>query len=434
MCNAMKLNLRLTLPASIPLRALLIVLLPLVCVGGVSVYPAHLRLPAIAVIGAICVLYCLKAGRLRLDPITLPMAALCGFLLISAIYSIDVPASLRLFGVYLVGFLLLLTDLREPLLACVIRVFLLAAGVIAVSILLSVMIDDLMLTWFSFLMNPRSDPLTAAGLRAEIGSANAYSGLAGERADAAYILNVGIAVLMAKAFARKPLRAAEYLLLALLASALIFTNKRMLFVIPFLMLAVFFLIMPVRYRLIRCLCVLLIAGAGLFVLWACIPALDPIFARFLTFSDGDFLSGRGELWEYAAQMLAERPLFGFGFGSFNAYAYAAGLRADGGRWDYYAHNCYIELPGEAGLVGSLLFAAAFARPLLYTFKLLTRGDRTADQRQLLLFALYVQIMFWVYSLSGNVLYYPQQIILWFFAIAAVNAVRRQRPAHNGGSL
>lgn len=408
------------------LYAMLMVILPVICVGGVSVYPAKLKFPGIIATGIICLLLTLYVKKkIVLDTITVPMLFLSGYILISASYSLDPELSMNLFVIYISSVMLLFADLPETIIDKIIFIFKIFAIVIAVSIILSVFIDDFILKFFSFIVNPKNSADLNYSIRSEIKYSKAYSGLSTERSDAAYIMNVGISLIFADYFSGKKLKPKDFGLLILFVIALVFTNKRTLFLIPVITFSVLMLLGNVKSKLVKYVAVVMVAVVGFITLAAFIPEMSNIYNRFVLSDSHDVLNGRGELWHYSTEMFAKNPIFGFGFGSFNEYAFNQGLRIRGGRWDYYGHNCYYELAGELGIVGVILFLLAFVLPFVYTFAMIKRNCCTQNQNKLLMFSLYVQIMFLIYSMSGNVIYYTQQIAMWFFAIAITAGVRRQ---------
>jgi len=63
----------------------------------------------------------------------------------------------------------------------------------------------------------------------------------------------------------------------------------------------------------------------------------------------------------AAEDFWESPLYGIGFGRFNFWGNTVGLTRDSGMW---AHNMFLELLGELGLIGFVLFVFATGRTFM----------------------------------------------------------------------
>jgi exopolysaccharide production protein ExoQ len=71
-------------------------------------------------------------------------------------------------------------------------------------------------------------------------------------------------------------------------------------------------------------------------------------------------NGRSDLWELVVSKILERPWLGYGFSGFWTSNAASNLRATYD-WASNAHNGFLELLLELGLLGFLTFAAGFVR-------------------------------------------------------------------------
>jgi len=100
---------------------------------------------------------------------------------------------------------------------------------------------------------------------------------------------------------------------------------------------------------------------------------EPIFGRFDRFANaaGEIQESRFTLWHDSWQMIKDFPLFGSGFGSFLT-TYPA-YRTVPGNFIYdHAHNDYIEILTDGGLVGFLLITLFIAVLFRDTLKVLAR--------------------------------------------------------------
>lgn len=397
----------------------LIFLIPIVCVTGVSVFPSNIKLPGTIAMGILCLIHTVFIKKkLVLNCITIPAIILCGFLLISSIYSLAPKSALKFCYMYLSSVALLFADLPEKVFSKAITISRIILIIIALSILLSTVIDDFIITYFKWFINPENSSEINFSITNEIKNCNAYSGLAKERGEAAYLMNIGLGIVLADYFAGKKFKIADWLQVFIFVGALYFTNKRMLFVIPIIAFAVMLFLSKIKGKPVKFVMIALVAVGFMIVLSMFIPIENNIFERFSA-GDDDFFNGREELWGYSLSMFAEYPIFGRGFASYNNYIYSKGYRYGGGKWVYYGHNCYYQVLGETGVVGAIIFLAVFIIPLVLTVAMLYRRILNKGETTLMMFALYVEILSFVYSISGNVLYYNQQIVMWFFAIAIV---------------
>jgi O-antigen ligase len=92
--------------------------------------------------------------------------------------------------------------------------------------------------------------------------------------------------------------------------------------------------------------------------------LDSVLERFLRV-DNDFVSGRWPIWRGAFGMFAAHPLIGNGWGTFQSLLPAYRVEPNGFYYTH-AHNDYLEILAEGGIVGFAIAAVLlvmFARRL-----------------------------------------------------------------------
>ncbi|MCX5705946.1 MAG: O-antigen ligase family protein [Candidatus Omnitrophica bacterium] len=162
----------------------------------------------------------------------------------------------------------------------------------------------------------------------------------------------------------KYLRLVATIVFALLLIPLIFVFSRATWlacVISFILVSC----LKGKRSLIIILIVLLIAG---FLM----PA--KVKNRAMTFADTS-TSIRVELWDRGIQMFKSSPIVGTGLGMFEKLMYDQKYRIT---WDspttlVHAHNTYIEILAEMGLMGFFAFIFAFSTFLNLFFKLLDRN-------------------------------------------------------------
>ncbi len=246
-------------------------------------------------------------------------------------------------------------------------------------------------------------------------SGGAIAGLAFEKAYAAFICNLGLGMIFAEYICHKSYK---YIIQSLIVMvALMMTGKRTLFIIPIAVLLIYVILFSKNNKLIK------LAGVGLgitiFIIGAyvLVPGASLIIDRIVN-SEGDVLSGREVFWNYAMEMFRQNPLFGKGFLSFNDYAFYQGFRYYGERWNYQAHNVYIQLLAETGIVGFLLMTLLI---ILMLFKIISVVKEKPVFWNILL--IYWIILFGVYSFTGNTLYYPCQLIVLIIIILLVSNIK-----------
>lgn len=246
-------------------------------------------------------------------------------------------------------------------------------------------------------------------------SGGAIAGLAFEKAYAAFICNLGLGMIFAEYICHKSYK---YIIQSLIVMvALMMTGKRTLFIIPIAVLLIYVILFSKNNKFIK------LAGVGLgitiFIIGAyvLVPGASLIIDRIVN-SEGDVLSGREVFWNYAMEMFRQNPLFGKGFLSFNDYAFYRGFRYYGERWNYQAHNVYIQLLAETGIVGFLLMTLLI---ILMLFKIISVVKEKPVFWNILL--IYWIILFGIYSFTGNTLYYPCQLIVLIIIILLVSNIK-----------
>lgn len=255
-----------------------------------------------------------------------------------------------------------------------------------------------------------------------------YSGFACEKSAAAYIMNIGLACKGAKYYTGQRFKARDMVGVIVLCAGLLLTGKRMLFAIPVAIFAMMELIGKKRNRSLNRLLSVLLIGAVAYIVIQMIPQLAVTFNRFTMYED-DTLRGRDFLWAYAFTIFRQHPLIGCGFGAYNKLASSLGLTSgDGLIWTTNAHNIYIQILAETGIIGSVLFALLFGYSFvsllrLYKHCLRKETNYTADV-QLLLFSIFIQGLTLLYGLTGNPIYTVNDLFLYGFSLIVLIKVRR----------
>lgn len=164
-----------------------------------------------------------------------------------------------------------------------------------------------------------------------------------------------------------------------------------------------------RSRLVKVLG-FVITGTALFVLAVQqIPALGNTFNRFVeTAENGDFFMSRTVLYAEAWKQFTAHPVFGCGWRSLI------------GSMDHDAHNIYIQLLAETGIVGFLLFTGLIfygVAAAVRNMDAVVKNDSLYSDRdkRMVYFAAYYLIFFAVYGMTGNPLYDEQPFYLFMIS-------------------
>ncbi len=394
----------------------LIVALPLICVGGGTPIPLTLREPLVYALGlAFIAVFILSGVKLKMNIVTTSAFLFLSYVGISLFYSYDKQNTLNVLLFYLCSYTLLFIDLPIDRYSKIITVMYVFCIVIAFSIILSAVVENCMLTYFKFIVNPTNSAEITESIQREL-SMGAYSGLAREKTGAGFILNVGIGIVFAKFFSSGKLAKKDIIFLLSFFVALMLTGKRTLFVISIVCFAVFMIISKIKSKTFIIGYVSLLAVCILFLVVMFVPEVANIFTRFMDSENLETLGNRDVLWEYVFYMIEDNWLFGAGFGSYNLYAFDKGMLIGNQYWINYAHNSYLQAFGELGIVGCSFLLIFVVTALIISLRLIKHTNDNPSASYLLYFSLYIQLMVLVYSVTGNPIYTRTIVVMWFFAI------------------
>ena len=158
-----------------------------------------------------------------------------------------------------------------------------------------------------------------------------------------------------------------------------------------------------------------------------VPAIQATLERFVELSEDDTGNGRSYLYAFAWQLFHVNPAFGTGWSSYSKYVATTSVGAmyrDIGFNAMSAHNVYLQLLAETGIVGLVLFvvpafvtvSSAMRRSNSY-LESVVYGDSFC-----LWSCLGLQFFFLTYCFSGNPLYDPQCYIPYFISCVSVFAI------------
>ena len=397
--------------------------LAVICVGGYNPYFMNTRTMLSAGLVLCSLFVALIIRKKIIIDTSLGLFIIVGaYMLFSAPMSMDTDTSFKIAGYYIVGIAVLMIEYSDEMIDTVLKFMNVFVLVIAVSIIISVPIDDCMNKYFSWLLNPTHNEAVAQSMRNAIVHSRSYAGFARDKSVAAYIMGMGICIYLAKYFSGKKLKWYEVVGLLAEISALLLTSKRMILVCLDAVFAELMLTSQNKGKIVKFAVIVLAAASALFIIMSFIPSMSNVFSRF-TNEENNTLTGRSDLWSFSFMMFSKSPVIGVGLGSFNEFAAQQGyLSASGDRWDYFGHNCYYEFLGELGIVGSIIVFGALLYMLVKTFMLVNNKTLLPIQRYHIYFALAVEIMLLMYSMSGNVLLYADQTLALFFAYAIVRSI------------
>lgn len=246
-------------------------------------------------------------------------------------------------------------------------------------------------------------------------------------------MSIALGIYVAKYFANTSFKRTDYLFALIVLLALMVTGKRTLFVLP--VIEYFFLFFSMREKdkykktsRIFILCLLVLP-----VLLLVIPSARNAVLRIIEGFGDKTLSHRTYIWAYAEMMWASKPIFGWGFGTMPYHISHAGvdLMAYGAITETGAHNIYLQMLAEIGIVGCVAFCVFFAGYLIYSVRQVRRMKESwSNQEKMVAYlSLIWQVWFLGYGFTGNPLYMVDECWVYFMALTLMNSVcSRQQKA------
>lgn len=185
-------------------------------------------------------------------------------------------------------------------------------------------------------------------------------------------------------------------------------------------------------KLINFSIILLVGTGTLLILANYIPEIMNVVNRFvLLFKNGDLANGRVELYKLAITLWEKHMIFGNGWGSF-AYNYPLYFKSTSGLLTNDAHNVYIQLLCEVGIVGALFVITIMLYVFISAYKNIVKNSSLTKIEEIIInFSFCYQIFFLLYSLTGNPLYDHYSCTIYFILIGYTLYIRfRSRDIKN----
>lgn len=149
-----------------------------------------------------------------------------------------------------------------------------------------------------------------------------------------------------------------------------------------------------------------------------VPSIMLFYNRFVeTANSGDITMGRIAFYIVAIEQFIKNPIFGIGWGGFKyvntGYAgFRSGSYAN-------AHNMYLQLLCETGILGFCLFMLLFWGVFTKSVKLLKKAKKCEDliSAKRLLYAMMLQLFVMLYGITGNPIYDLETMAFYIFTCA-----------------
>lgn len=178
-------------------------------------------------------------------------------------------------------------------------------------------------------------------------------------------------------------------------------------------------------RIIRSIAIFIFVLLGLFILINYVPSLATFISRFEQSAEsGDVTLGRTKMWAIAIECFKTHPLLGIGWGQY--------ISVNPYHWN--AHNIYIQLICETGIIGIAIYLYFFISILIKSWKHLkwVRTNNYAEKAEQInmVYSIAMQIFFLMYGITGNPLYDKEAYVPYYMACAIAMYYINRKRFHN----
>lgn len=157
-----------------------------------------------------------------------------------------------------------------------------------------------------------------------------------------------------------------------------------------------------------------------------IPEINNTMNRMIeSIKYGDISNGRQPLYEIAINNFKSAPIIGHGWGKYK-YTYPS-YNINGQLNDSYeymdAHNIYLQLLSEIGILGTIIILLILFSFLIRTIKIINLNNINSLERKSLLVSLGIQVFVLLYGFTGNPIYDVQVFFIYMIALAMYSSIK-----------
>lgn len=246
-----------------------------------------------------------------------------------------------------------------------------------------------------------------------------FSGLCYEVSFAAVVCSIGITICFVEFLfnSSKKKRITNMFFILIAYYSIFLTGKRsIILTIPIVLILIYLVFARKQMTVRTMLLMLLLLFAALFAMPTIYDWVINVLSRGV--GHGIQLTQRGAFWALAFEMFNENPIIGVGLNSYDVRFNLSGLRSI-----YYdfagAHNSYIQLLGETGIIGLFLFLGAIMTSIK---KAISFSDFDQNNVMYALISLGILFVLLIYALTGNSFYQPQQLFCVFWCVSVIENI------------
>lgn len=391
-------------------------LLAIICCSGFS-FLMPLRIYLICLFLGFTIFQNLEGSNMHLarQPLMYALLAFICVILAGAVNSYDRGETLKYAITFFAGACMVFLRNSDNFYSYSVEYTEIGCRCVAISICIQIVFPTIYRDHLNFLI--RGGAGAVSRLNNEL-SQHIYSGIVGEKGEAAFLMVLAIVLLLSRCTYTKKIEKKDFKWLIIYLVALILPAKRMLFAVGILLIMLYIVFWTKGSKKVIALGSFGILGVLGFISMMVIPSLNTLLNRFTAFEGDDTANGRVYLWAHALRMFRERPFLGYGYGSYNKYASNQGVILTKSRvWESHAHSIYYQMLGEIGIIGLSVFIILNLTAIAMAIYLYKRRNRLSRRGCGYLFiGINIVVFVLVYGLTGNIIYYTNQIMVYLWGL------------------
>lgn len=392
-------------------------LLAIICCSGTSfLMPLRFYLIFLFMMLSICLNLRGTKICLKIQPLMYPLFAFLIVILVGIVRSYDRVETIKYLIVFCAGGCMIFLKNSNEFYSYTIKYMEILCRVVAISICVQLVWPTIYRDYLYFFIKGGASAIPR--LNREL-SLHIYSGIVGEKGEAAFLMVLAIILLLSRCAVTKKVEKGDLKWLLTYLVALLLPAKRMLFAVGILIIMLYIVFWTKGSKKIITSGVCGIVGSIGLIIMSVIPAFNTLLNRFVSFRDNETVNGRTYLWKHALQMYKERPYMGYGYGSYNKYASNKGvILTRSGAWESHAHSIYYQMLGEIGIIGLSVFIILSVTAVLMSFYLYRKKIHlNSSSCRYTFIGINILVLVLVYGLTGNVIYYTNQIMVYLWGMA-----------------
>ena len=246
-------------------------------------------------------------------------------------------------------------------------------------------------------------------------SNNLIPGLAGETSFNSFCIMIGLIATVSKILVTKKMNFKSIIKITIFLISIYLTGKRSSILISSIIIGVtifIYFLTSMKLEIIE-----------KFIMSIIIICVIPIIFKILKYnvllksSNSIDLSNRTWFWGLAISMYKSNPIFGCGINTFdflyNVSKLGSGYIAYAG-----AHNSYIQILAELGILGLVIFLIYVLLNFIKSIKILSKSNCINIEASII-FSIFSQLFILIYAMTENPFYQPQQIIYYFYCLSII---------------